>query len=261
MNNEKYNFELFESKKENIKPIRFAKSPQDIPMKDRASKPKKRSFIKRTAAFLTAGAIALGAYTLIHNHNDKLPEESEYIHNAVIDMDTSNEATLASLEEEFSSLSENSSSSEINDVAKKLYDFNMKYLKSEISSIYNNHESLDASSIKIYRELINSQADPSYSYYAEIFNSYSTTPHKIHLGGKELENIIDNIVNLQDFDVYHDGYKNFEKYAKSTFETLNKDFIISYNKKERSMTSYEIEQDRPSSNGTSNVNKETEPDR
>ena len=75
MNNEKYNFELFESKRENIKPIRFAKSPQDIPMKDRASKPKKRSFIKRTAAFLTAGAIALGAYTLIHNHNDKLPQK------------------------------------------------------------------------------------------------------------------------------------------------------------------------------------------
>lgn len=260
MNKETYNFELFESKKENIEPIRFAKSPQDIPMKDRASKPQKRSFLKRTAAFLTAGAIALGAYTLIHNHNDKLPEENEYIHNTVVDMDTSNEAILASLEEEFSSLSENSSSAEINAVAKKLYDFNMQYLKSEIKSIYNSHEA-ETLSVQVYRDLINTQSEPSYSYYAEISNLYSTNPHKVFLGGKELETIMDNIVNLKDFDVYHDGYKNFEKYAKSTFETLNKDFIISYDEEKNSMTSYEIEQDKSSSKGTSTVNKNNEPDR
>lgn len=261
MNNEKYNFELFESKRENIKPIRFAKSPQDIPMKDRASKPKKRSFIKRTAAFLTAGAIALGAYTLIHNHNDKLPEESEYIHNAVIDMDTSNEATLASLEEEFSSLSENSSSAEINAVAKKLYDFNQSYIESQIKSIYNSNESIEASVIGVHRDLVNTQSEPSYSYYALVYNSYSTNPNRIFLKGDQLTSIIDNIEELRDFDVYHDGYKSFEKYAKSTFETLNKNFIISYDEEKNSMTSYEIEQDKSSLKDTSTVNKDNEPDR
>lgn len=232
-NDNDYNFERFEG------PTRYSKSPQDPSITSRANKEKKRSLAKRIAAIIGAGALFISGIYTISEYSKKIPEETESIHNTTIYMDESNEATLASLEEEFSSLSENSSSADINAFAKKLFSFNIGYLKSKLIDTYNSYESSKASSIEIHRDLVNIQSDPDLLYYALVPDSYRVSSRRISLKGKLLKGFVDNIAALQDFDVYLDGYDKFKKAAENTFETLDKDFIISYNKEKNTMTSYE----------------------
>ncbi len=242
----RYDFDLFSEPQR--KPQVYRKSPGDIPMKKRAVRAKKRSMMKRIAAFLAAGTLVLGTIHLVNQYN-KVPEESETVHNYTASSDTI-ESQLENLAEDFSNISKESSSEDINAFAHELYDFNMTYLKNKVLNIYNSQAYTKANSVKVLRSLVNSN-DPHHVYTANFSNIYGNKDRVI-LRGNILEQTMDNIINLQDFDVYHDGFNSLERAANSTFATLGKDFIISYDTDKNRMTSYELEKE----NDKTSENKE-----
>lgn len=234
----RYDFDLFSEPQR--KPQVYRKSPGDIPMKKRAARPKQRSMLKRIAAFLAAGALVLGAINLVKQSN-KLPEESETVHNYTTSADTI-QSQLKNLSEEFSNLSKESSSGEINAFAHELYEFNMSFLEDKVLDIYNSHAYSEANSVKLLTSLVDSN-EPLYSYTATFKNIYGND-EKVFLRGNILEQTMDNIDDLRDFDVYHEGFDSLKKLTNSTFTTLGKDFIISYDSDKHRMTSYELEKEK-----------------
>lgn len=242
----RYDFDLFSEPQR--KPQVYRKSPGDIPMKKRAVRAKKRSMMKRIAAFLAAGTLVLGTIHLVNQYN-KVPEESETVHNYTASSDTI-ESQLENLAEDFSNISKESSSGEINAFAHELYDFNMRFLKDKILNIYNSHAYSEADSVQVLKSLTNSN-EQLYSYTATFKNIYGNN-EKVFLRGNILEQTMDNIVDLQDFDVYHEGFDSLKRLANSTFTTLGKDFIISYDSDKNRMTSYELEKE----NDKTSENKE-----
>lgn len=246
----RYDFDLFSEPQK--KPQVYRKSPGDIPMKKRAARPKKRSMLKRIAAFLAAGALVLGTIHLVNEYN-KVPEESETVHNYTVSADNI-QSQLENLSEEFSNISKESSSEEINAFAQDLYSFNMSFLKNRIKNIYNINADFDANSIKVIKSLVDS-GNLNYSYKAILTNIYGNDT-TVLLRGNILEQTMDNIVDLQDFDVYHEGFDSLKRLANSTFTTLGKDFIISYDSDKGRMTSYELEKEKDDDKVTENKSEE-----
>lgn len=220
-----------------------------------AKKPKKRSSLKRIAALLAAGVLTIGVINLIKS-GDKIPEENEYTHNTIIDMDNSEKSQLMNLIDRFNNLSADSRSEDLNSFAKDLRDFQSDTVEDTILELYNKE---NPNSTSDYVTLHGTSMDgPSFSYSAELSSLYGSTG-KFFLEGSIFENVINNMDDLENFDVYKDGYDKLKECANRTFETLQKDYVFSYNSKDKKITAYELEKNQ-TQNKVQNRSEENERD-
>ena len=216
----------------------------------RQERARKRSIRNRIAGVIAAvmsGAMLISGISLAQNRNNELPEENRYIHNTAVDMSANQQDQLASLEEEFATMSPDLSSAEINAFGQKLYEANMDYLKDKLLDAYNKDNDYGAFSVEVYRDA-NTPSDAKDQYVA-VFNApspgRSSADDRILLRGDNIVAIMDNIMALQDYDVYHDGYDTISKYGPKTIENLKAldNCILSYDEEHNSITAYEVEKE------------------
>ena len=204
----------------------------------------KKSLKLRLAALLGAGVLTLGGVSLanvINEVSNKIPEPNEHISNTAVQLDNSQMQEFLSLQEEFSSLSGNSSSAEINEYAKELHDYIENTIKSQILHAYNDKEISDASFVSIYRNTPDSTNPLYHSYVAHINGNQNI---RVYLDGDYPKSMIDNMITLDGFDVYHEGFDKLQETSENTFKISQKNHIFSYNDADRKITCYEIQEEQ-----------------
>ena len=212
----------------------------------------KKSLKLRLAALFGAGILTLGAISLVNAVNgvsNKIPEPNEHISNTSVQLDNSQMQEFLSLQEEFSALSENSSSAEINEYAKDLHDYIENTIKSQILHAYNDKEISDASFVSIYRNTPDSTDPLHHSYVAHINGDQNI---RIFLDGGYIESMVDNMISLEGYDVYHEGFSKLQKASQNAFENSKKDHIFSYNENNKRITSYEVQKEQESNQSKNN---------
>lgn len=212
----------------------------------------KKSLKLRLAALFGAGILTLGGISLanvVKGFSDKIPEPNEHISNTSVQLDNSQKQEILSLQEEFSALSENSSSAEINEYAKELHDYIETTIKSQILHAYNDKEISDASFVSIYRNTPDSTDPLHHSYVAHINGDQNI---RISLDGNYIKSMVNNMISLDGYDVYHEGFSELQEISKHTFENSAKNHIFSYNEDNRKITSYEVQKEQESNQSKNN---------
>lgn len=215
--------------------------------------PRKKSLSLRIASLLAAGVLTIGAISLIKDDN-KVPEPNDHIQNYAISLSETEKQDLETLYEEFEAISKDSSSSEINEFASKVRSYSLDYLKSNIMDIYTSKSSVKPASITVHRDTVTGANGPEYVYYADVHSPYSSNPTSLLLKGENLEKALDVASNLENFDVYHDGFNSLEK-CMSTIKTLETPCVYSYDTDKNKITSYEVrEQEMKEKPEANNIN-------
>ena len=207
----------------------------------------RKSFKLRVAALAAALTVGgLGIAKGFWDNSDKIPDENEHVSNIAVQLDNSQKQEFLNLQNEFSSLSENSSSAEINEYAKNLHDFIEDTIESQIVDTYNRESHSEASFVTVHRNRPISNDPLNYTYVAYVNNDKT---NYIFLRGNYIESAIDDMISLQGYDVYHDGYPILQEASEKIFENF-KDvelFSIDNSKTRPVITSYEIQKEKDNS--------------
>lgn len=209
----------------------------------------RKSFKLRVAALAAALTVGgLGIAKGFCDNSDKIPDENEHVSNIAVQLDNSQKQEFLNLQNEFSSLSENSSSAEINEYAKDLHDFIDDTIKSQIVDTYNRESHSEASFVTVHRNSPDPTEPLNYIYVAYV-NGDQT--NYIFLRGNYIESAIDDIISLKGYDVYHDGYDILHEVSNNIFEIPNeleeKDLFFSFDSEKDQITSFEIQKEKDNS--------------
>lgn len=222
---------------------------------------KSNSLKKRIAALIGTGLVAIGSIALVHQivKSHSLPEENDHIFNTSIDSDTSDKQKLLSILEDFDSISKDSRSEDINAYAQSLYETQSKVLSGDITNAFNSNTGELKATSAAPRKYIADKNDPVWLYRADL--SLTTHPidiraDNLELRGDYLRSMLDSLSDLEEFDVYHDGFGTLEGAVNKIKENLSQNHVLSYDSEKRSITSYTIEKEQ-----TQSTDKEIEEER